>query len=779
MAGTRRPQHTECRPGEVSHRTAEDHLTSVRSSAILRVMQPRPDTQGVALAAIASHFKTHDRALVTASTGWGKSLVGMWAIQQQEAQVVLVCAPTIGLLSQLIQTYQANGLQFDRWIAMCSRNVQPDDVSEEELPVSHTTDPRVLQTCLREHGTKIVFSTYASVPALIAGMVGHTVDMALLDEAHHVAGSADKVAGRLLTDDISIRKRLFMTATPHHVAFDEEEQGFSMDNEVVFGKRVYDMPFREAVNAGIVLPFHVFVGESPVDVEVGRLSMDSKMRAFITVLSRFVKATGCKKLLSKHATIAEADEFRRTLLIAGYNAYTITGDTPATERARIIGLVQTSESIIVTYAECLNEGIDFPSMDAICFMSAVGSVRTIIQASGRVVRVDRANPLKKYGHIVIPALTRGGELSRSAYRHVGTTLQALCEADTSLAQTMRMHAHAQADDNAGVAVGNVNNAQGLTVESGILRQVIVKAARHITAKLDGSLLYTLAEASAAAISLGIESATTYKTKRHMVSRLPSEPVTFYVNWPGWDAFLGRTARITKYETWQEASKAAVALGVTNGPHYRQVYLSDCRLPQSPPTHYAHGGWPGWDAFLERPTKYKTWQEASKAAVALGICSSTAYIKGTGNNCAMHRKDLRLPAVPTAFYADWPGWETFLGKGQKQPKYETWQEASKAAVACRLKSSVQYTNKAFKSDNRLPSDPERYYADWPGWDAFLERPTKYASIVEAASATIAAGITSCTEYKASYRKDPRLPSEPSKYPEWSGWPAFLAMGRAAR
>ena len=611
-------------------------------------MQPRPDTQGVALAAIAKHFKTHDRALVTASTGWGKSLVGMWAIQQRDAALVLVCAPTIGLLSQLIQTYQANGLQFDRWIAMCSRNVQPDDISADELPVAHTTDPKVLQTCLREHGTKIVFSTYASVPALIAGMTGHTVDMALLDEAHHVAGSADKVAGRLLTDDISIRKRLFMTATPHHVAFDEGEQGFSMNNEALFGKRVYDMPFREAVNAGIVLPFHVFVGESPVDVDTMKLSLESKMRAFSTVLAGFVKATGCKKLLSKHATIAEADEFRRTLLAAGYNAYTITGDTPATERARIIRLVQTSESIIVTYAECLNEGIDFPSMDAICFMSAVGSVRTIIQASGRVVRVDRANPLKKYGHIVIPALTRGGELSRSAYRHVGTTLQALCEADSSLAQVMQVYAGTEPNESSDEEHGGAHGTS-MTLSSDVARQIVVRAATHITRCLTQKYI-TWQEASAAAIKLGLKM-TQYKASYRQDPRLPGNPSDYYEDWPGWGKFLGREE---KYATWQEASAAAIKLGIASHTEYKASYRQDPRLPGNPSDYYED--WPGWGKFLGREEKYATWQEASAAAIKLGI-TRTAY------RCGGYRLDSRLPSAPQETYKNkgWPGWDVFLGR----------------------------------------------------------------------------------------------------------------------
>jgi superfamily II DNA or RNA helicase len=58
--------------------------------------------------------------------------------------------------------------------------------------------------------------------------------------------------------------------------------------------------------------------------------------------------------------------------------------------------------------------------------------------------------------------------------------------------------------------------------------------------------------------------------------------------------------------------------------------------------------------------YPTWQEASEAAIALGIRGSNDYLIKR-----KYLKDLRLPGSPDSFYTDFPGWPTFLK--YKMPK----------------------------------------------------------------------------------------------------------------
>ncbi len=69
--------------------------------------------------------------------------------------------------------------------------------------------------------------------------------------------------------------------------------------------------------------------------------------------------------------------------------------------------------------------------------------------------------------------------------------------------------------------------------------------------------------------------------------------------------------------------------------------------------------------------YETWQEASKATVGLGISSTHQYHK-------LHKKDLRLPSNPWATYSDhYPGHQAFFQKENYKPTLEEIKENLKA------------------------------------------------------------------------------------------------------
>ena len=58
-----------------------------------------------------------------------------------------------------------------------------------------------------------------------------------------------------------------------------------------------------------------------------------------------------------------------------------------------------NECRILSNARCLSEGVDVPSLDAICFLNPKSSQVEIVQAVGRVMR---KSPGKDYGYVVIP-----------------------------------------------------------------------------------------------------------------------------------------------------------------------------------------------------------------------------------------------------------------------------------------------------------------------------------------------------------------------------------------
>ncbi len=244
-----------------------------------------------------------------------------------------------------------------------------------------------------------------------------------------------------------------------------------------------------------------------------------------------------------------------------------------------------------------------------------------------------------------------------------------------------------------------------------------------------------------------------------------------------------------YSTWEEASTAAQALGIRDYTEYIERHKEDTRLPRSPNKVYV-SSWKQrgkWLGFLGRSSEihYPTWEEASAAARALGICNCEDYIE-------RHRKDGRLVSAPDRFYPDWKErgrWLGFLGRSSEiYDPYPTWEEASAAARALGIRSSGEYVRGGYKKDPRLASNPSKKYSNWNergGWIAFLDTgnkkaapsPNPYPTWEEASAAARALGIRSSTDYaRGGYKKDPRLVSAPDRfYPDWKergGWPGFL-------
>jgi hypothetical protein len=159
-----------------------------------------------------------------------------------------------------------------------------------------------------------------------------------------------------------------------------------------------------------------------------------------------------------------------------------------------------------------------------------------------------------------------------------------------------------------------------------------------------------------------------------------------------------------YPTWQEASEAAVKLGIKSSTEYRARYKEDPRLPGE---LRLYKDFPGTIKFLQR--FYPTWQEASDVAARLGLESIKDYKK----RCKIC--DPKLPYEPEKHYKDFPSFVVFFGK--KFNPYPTWQEASRAVRKLKIKSMKEYPKK-YKKDSRLPCNPDTFYRDYPGFKKFL-------------------------------------------------------------
>ncbi|MEZ8778955.1 VPA1269 family protein [Vibrio splendidus] len=281
---------------------------------------------------------------------------------------------------------------------------------------------------------------------------------------------------------------------------------------------------------------------------------------------------------------------------------------------------------------------------------------------------------------------------------------------------------------------------------------------------------TYAEAREAAIGLGIQSQSEYRQRYKEDERLPLHPNRVYVaDWVDWFSFLGKEKR-SWYSTYIEASEAVIGLGILSQSEYRLRYKEDERLPSTPNQVYA-ADWVDWSSFLnkEKRSVYSTYEEACEAAIGLSIQSQSEYR-------LRYKDDERLPSNPYRVYAaDWVDWFSFLDK-EKRSLYPTHAEASEAAIGLRIQSQSEYKQR-YKEDERLPSTPSQVYAaDWVDWFSFLDikKCSWYPTYAEASEAAIGLGIQSVQGYSQRYKDDERLPSNPKQVyaDDWTNWIHFL-------
>ncbi|WP_231501088.1 VPA1269 family protein [Pseudomonas simiae] len=280
---------------------------------------------------------------------------------------------------------------------------------------------------------------------------------------------------------------------------------------------------------------------------------------------------------------------------------------------------------------------------------------------------------------------------------------------------------------------------------------------------------TLAECRDAALAIGIEGLADYKKRRFEDPRLPADPSIVYENFPKKFAeFIGK--EIPPYETYAEASAAAVRLGFTSRDSYLRNRKRDPKLPVGPSWAYPND-WKGWADFLqikieflitpEQRGFYSTYEEFKAAVARLGIRTQREYQLG-------YFRDSKLPSHPdNTYFEEWEGWKRAMaGRGIH---YDTWQEARKAALQHRFCGSKDY-HARYKVDDRLSSNPIKKYQDFPGFDVFL-LPDVYDQLDDIRLASKILKIKSRDDYEEARTRFPVLPEAPDLLfaDEWVSWP----------
>ncbi|MEV7136514.1 type ISP restriction/modification enzyme [Arthrobacter sp. NPDC093128] len=316
-------------------------------------------------------------------------------------------------------------------------------------------------------------------------------DLIICDEAHRttgatLAGTEDSHFVKVHRNEVVAgAKRLYMTATPRLFNDDTKNKALerdailcSMDDETMYGPVFYRIGFGEALaaNPPLLTDYKVLVlgvEETQVVSSFQDQLADSNMELQIDDVAKLI---GCWNGLAKRrsgnrevsfgndlAPMKRAVAFNRDIKssklvesefeeLVRVHLTNLDNDDPTddlkvevkhvdggfnaiTRAERLDWLKEDIDSPqdqpvcrILTNARCLTEGVDVPSLDAVLFLNPRNSMVDVIQAVGRVMRINQG---KQFGYIILPiAIPEGMSTSEALrdntrYKVVWQVLQAL------------------------------------------------------------------------------------------------------------------------------------------------------------------------------------------------------------------------------------------------------------------------------------------------------------------------------------------------------------------
>lgn len=330
------------------------------------------DYQREAVAALIEDLDTEGRALLVLATGLGKTVIGGEVIAHHlaldPAADILVAAHTKDLVTQLERAV---------WRHL-PKTVKTQVLTGDEKPADL-------------HG--VTFATVAS--AVNAALAGYRPSLVMIDETHHVG--EDGFYGQLL-DELKVASQFGVTATPW--------RGDKYDIEDYFGPASYKLGIEEGMRRGYLaqVDYRLFVDN--IDWEVvkdasrrsysmkelnSKLFLPQRDEAIRDELQAAWTSTLDPRAIVFCQTIEHAERMAGLLRRTPQwrNTQAIHSGPGLSVRDRQLRLLDFRAGRIpmLTAVDILNEGVDVPDVNIICFARVTHSRRIFVQQLGRGLRL--------------------------------------------------------------------------------------------------------------------------------------------------------------------------------------------------------------------------------------------------------------------------------------------------------------------------------------------------------------------------------------------------------
>lgn len=799
---------------------------------------PRPH-QGRAIKAARIHFKKARRGRLIMPCGTGKSLTAFWIGKALNARSIIVAVPSLALIRQSLldwtREFLAHG-EIPAWLVVCSdastANLERDELVGEtyDLGIPTTTQVDEIVVFLKGRSSRrIVFTTYQSCITLTkaAKKAGFTFDLAIFDEAHKTVGVKTKAFAALLNESkISVRRRLFMTATERVLRGDSDDV-FSMDDPAIYGECFHHLTFKQAIADKIISDYRVLtisINNAAIRTLVSQNrfirfngdEISAQSLAASIALRRAVKKYDLRHIISFHRSINAAKQFcdrqigLSRVVSPKIASSHISSKKSAGDRAALMRDFVAEKRALMTNARCLTEGVDVPAIDCVLFADPKQSVIDIVQASGRALRPHKG---KTFGYILLPLVVpkRLG-LQRyadsTAFRQVTRTIAALSTQDERIVEEFRLI------QNGRRSTGRIVNFSG-DVPNGInlpLREFAKEVAVKIWDRVARANWRKFGEARDFVRSLGLKNQDewhAYSRSKKLPSDIPSTPGSVYhgKGWKNLGDWLGTGyihPKERKYRPFRLARAHVRQLGLKSG-RFWNAFTKSGKLPADIPANphivyknkgwVSRGDWLGTGVIASQLMRYRTFKKARAFARKLGFTTAEQWKEYAGSK----KRPEDIPAAPHWTY-DKKGWINmgdWLGTGRvanRQKKFLPYDKARAFVHELGFKSEAEWRVFA-KTDKRpadIPNSPYDHYSgkgwkgmgDWLGTGTVAPRLRKYRPYPKARAFARSLKLKSGEEWHA-FAKSGKLPIDIPNTPRlvykgkgWVSMGAFLGTGVVA-
>jgi superfamily II DNA or RNA helicase/HKD family nuclease len=340
--------------------------------AVAIALHPYPHQTIVLEALAAERAAKHNRNLVIAATGTGKTVIAALDYKRiGERPSLLFVAHRREILEKSRATYR----------------VALGDGSFGEL-LTGTDKPLV--------GRHVFASIQSLRGRRLSELQSGDYDVIVVDEFHHA--EADTYTA--LLNHLTPKILLGLTATPERT--DGQSIMHWFEDRIAAESRLWD-----ALDQALLVPFQYFgiddqTDLSQVDFRAGRYAIDvlemvytadeHRAKQVLRALAERVRDPTRMRALGFCVSVKHANFMAAFFRNNGLRALAVTGNTPKHERRSAVQELAQGKVCALFSVDVFNEGVDIPAVDTVLFLRPTESATIYLQQLGRGLRLSGGKP---------------------------------------------------------------------------------------------------------------------------------------------------------------------------------------------------------------------------------------------------------------------------------------------------------------------------------------------------------------------------------------------------